>query len=117
VDAEAVFVGYGISAPDANYDDFAGLDLHGKIAVYLAGGPETIKDPLRAHEESSGERWKAMKAAGAIGMAVIFNSVNQEIPWTRIAGNRHRPVLELADANLRRDQDKQIRPGHQPGVR
>lgn len=108
VDAQAVFVGYGISAPEAGYDDFAGLDLHGKIAVYLSGGPESIKDPLRAHEESSGERWKAMKAAGAIGAAVIYNPAHQEIPWERMAGNRHRPALELADASLRRDQGKQI---------
>jgi Zn-dependent M28 family amino/carboxypeptidase len=107
VTADAVFVGYGISAPEANYDDFAGLDLRGKVAVYLAGGPDTIKDPLRAHEESSGERWKAMKAAGAIGVAVILNSANQEVPWERIAGNR-RPALELADASLRRDQGKEL---------
>ena len=107
ITADAVFVGYGISAPEANYDDFAGIDLHGKIAVYLAGGPDTIKDPLRAHEESSDERWKAMKAAGAIGVAVILNSANQEVPWERIAGNR-RPALELADASLRRDQGKEL---------
>lgn len=108
VDAEAVFVGYGISAPEANYDDFSGVDLHGKIAVYLTGGPESIKDPLRAHLESSGERWKAMKAAGAIGSAMIFNTANQEIPWDRIAGNRHKETLELADESLRHDQGKQI---------
>lgn len=108
VNAAAVFVGYGISAPEANYDDFAGVDLHGKIAIYLAGGPESIKDPLRAHEESSGERWKAMKAAGAIGSAMIFNTTNQEIPWDRIAGNRHKETLELADERLRHDQGKQI---------
>lgn len=108
VDAEAVFVGYGISAPEANYDDFATVDLHGKIAIYLTGGPESIKDPLRAHKESSGERWKAMKAAGAIGSAAIFNTANQEIPWDRIAGNRHKPTLELADESLRRDPGRQI---------
>ncbi len=108
ITADAVFVGYGISAPEANYDDFAGVDLRGKVAVYLAGGPDTIKDPLRAHEESSGERWKAMKAAGAIGAAMIFNSTNQEVPWERIAGNRQKPSLELADASLRRDQGKTI---------
>ena len=108
VSAEAVFVGYGISAPEANYDDLAGVDLHGKIAVYLAGGPDTIKDPLRAHEESTGERWRTMKAAGAIGMASILNSSNQEIPWERIAGNRQRPTLALAEADLRRDQGMKI---------
>jgi Zn-dependent M28 family amino/carboxypeptidase len=108
VDAQAVFVGYGISAPEVNYDDLSGADLHGKIAVYLAGGPDSIKDPLRAHEESSAERWKAMKAAGAIGMAAIFNPTTQEVPWERIAGNSHRPSLELADESLRNDQGKQI---------
>ncbi|MGB6357528.1 MAG: M20/M25/M40 family metallo-hydrolase [Candidatus Acidiferrales bacterium] len=108
ITTDAVFVGYGISAPEANYNDFAGLDLRGKIAVYLAGGPDTIKDPLRAHEESSGERWKAMKAAGAIGSAAIFNPVNQEVPWERIAGNRRRPALQLAEASLRRDQGREI---------
>jgi len=108
VDAEAVFVGYGISAPEANYNDFAGVDLHGKIAIYMMGGPESIKDPLRAHLESSSERWKAMKAAGAIGSAAIYNTANQEIPWDRIAGNRHKPALELAEESLRRDPGRQI---------
>ncbi|HLW81720.1 MAG TPA: M28 family metallopeptidase [Candidatus Acidoferrales bacterium] len=108
VDAGMVFVGYGMSVPEEHYDDFAGLDLRGKIAVYLSGGPSSIKDPLRAHEESIGERWKAMNAAGAIGMAVILNSANQEIPWGNIAANRERPTLELADAALRKDQGMQI---------
>jgi hypothetical protein len=108
VDAGAVFVGYGISAPEAHYDDFAGLDLRGKVAVYLAGGPEAIKDPLRAHEESSSERWKAMKGAGAIGMAEILNPVGQEIPWQRMADNRRKPALALADLSLRRDQGKLV---------
>lgn len=115
VDAQAVFVGYGISAPEANYDDFNGVDLRGKIAVYLTGGPESIKDPLRAHEESSGERWKAMKAAGAIGSAAVFNPANQEVPWERIAANSHRPSLELADGELRKDQGKQIALAINPG--
>jgi Zn-dependent M28 family amino/carboxypeptidase len=108
IEAPAAFVGYGMSVPEANYNDFAGLDLRGKIAVYLSGGPSTMKDPLRAHEESLGERWKAMRAAGAIGMAVIPNPSEQEIPWQRIAANRDHPSLELADASLRKDNGMQI---------
>jgi Zn-dependent M28 family amino/carboxypeptidase len=108
IEAPAVFVGYGMSVPEANYDDFAGQDLHGKIAVFLTGGPSTIKDPLRAHEESFGERWKAMRAAGAIGMAGIINVSEQEVPWERIAANRAQPSLALADASLRRDQGMQM---------
>jgi len=108
VNAGMVFVGYGMSVPEANYNDFAGLDLRGKIAVYLSGGPAAIPDPLRAHEESLGQRWKAMKAAGAIGMAVILNPTNQEIPWSNISRNRSRATLELADVSLREDTGMQI---------
>ncbi|HKF53743.1 MAG TPA: M28 family metallopeptidase [Candidatus Acidoferrales bacterium] len=108
IEADAVFVGYGISAPEVNYDDLAGLDLHGKIAVYLSGGPGTIRDPLRAHVESIGERWKAMKAAGAIGVASIVNPTNQEVPWERIARNRRHPSLALAETDLGREQGMKI---------
>jgi Iap family predicted aminopeptidase len=38
VDAEVVFVGYGISAAQG-YDDYAGVDLRGRIALALAGAP------------------------------------------------------------------------------
>lgn len=108
IEAPAEFVGYGMSVPEANYNDLAGLDLRGKIAVYLSGGPSTIKDPLRAHEESFGERWKALRAAGAIGIAGILNAAEQEVPWERIAANRSQPSLELADDSLRRDQGLQL---------
>src|SRR6059058_2380147 len=35
VDAPMIFVGYGIRIPDANYDELAGIDLKGKVAVYV----------------------------------------------------------------------------------
>ncbi|MGZ6029595.1 MAG: hypothetical protein ACXWK5_09270, partial [Myxococcaceae bacterium] len=39
VTAPAVFVGYGIVAPEYRWDDLAGLDLKGKVAIVLAGAP------------------------------------------------------------------------------
>jgi aminopeptidase YwaD len=39
VEGELVFVGYGISQPDAGYDDYANVDVTGKIAVILRGAP------------------------------------------------------------------------------
>ena len=39
VDAPMVFAGYGLSAPDAGHDDLAGLDLKGKIVVFINGTP------------------------------------------------------------------------------
>ena len=37
--APMVFVGYGVSAPERDWDDFKGDDLHGKIAVMLVNDP------------------------------------------------------------------------------
>lgn len=42
VDAEIVFVGYGITAPDRGYDDYAGVDVRGRIALALAGAPTSL---------------------------------------------------------------------------
>src|SRR5579863_9510086 len=39
VEAPLVFAGYGLTVPEMNYDDLAGLDLKGKIAVVLSGSP------------------------------------------------------------------------------
>ena len=64
VQAGLAFVGYGLRAPDANYDDFAGLDTKGKIAVYIAGAPSSIPSALAAHYQSAGQRWKLSKAPG-----------------------------------------------------
>src|SRR5439155_22565989 len=39
VTAPVVFAGYGIAAPGVNYDDFAGIDVAGKIVLLIAGTP------------------------------------------------------------------------------
>jgi aminopeptidase len=38
--APMVFVGYGVRAPERGWDDFKGVDLHGKIAVFLVNDPD-----------------------------------------------------------------------------
>ncbi len=77
VEAPMVFVGYGMSIPEAHYDDLAGIDLHGKIAVYVNGqGPVDAPGPLKSHYSSGVERWAALKRAGAVGIATIANPRN-----------------------------------------
>ena len=74
VEAAMVFVGYGMSIPEAHYDDFAGLDLHGKIAVYVNAAPAVeASGNVKSHFSSSAERWATLKRAGAIGSATIPN--------------------------------------------
>jgi hypothetical protein len=71
VDAPLVFVGYGLHLPSKHIDDLAGLDLHGKVVVLYNGAPAKLQGPLRAYSRMPGQRWKTLKAAGAIGIISI----------------------------------------------
>ena len=74
VDAPMVFVGYGLRIPEANFDELAGIDLKGKIAVYVnSAGPAEAPGPVKSHAGSAAERWNTLKAAGAIGTATIMS--------------------------------------------
>ncbi len=100
VSAPLVFVGYGLSIPERNYDDLAGpdlhgADLHGKIAVYISGSPADIPGALSSHYQTMAERWKALRAAGAVGTISIPNPASMDIPWSRIALNRAHPSMDL----------------------
>jgi Zn-dependent M28 family amino/carboxypeptidase len=43
--APLVFVGYGVTAPERNWDDFKGVDLHGKVALFLINDPDFEASP------------------------------------------------------------------------
>jgi hypothetical protein len=74
IDAPMVFVGYGLSIPEAKWNDLAGLDLRGKIAVYVnVPAPAAVDDNVRSHVSSAGERWAVLREAGAIGIATLPN--------------------------------------------
>ena len=95
VDAPLVFVGYGLNIPEKNFNDFAGLDLKNKVAVILTGSPAEIPSALSAHYQSRAERWKALKAAGAIGIIQIPNPASMDLPWSRMALNRNHASMDL----------------------
>jgi Zn-dependent M28 family amino/carboxypeptidase len=100
VDAPLVFVGYGLHIPEKNYNDFAGLDLTNKVAVILTGSPADIPSALSAHYQSRAERWKALKAAGAIGIIQIPNPASMDLPWSRMSLNRNHPSMDLIGAEF-----------------
>jgi Zn-dependent M28 family amino/carboxypeptidase len=95
VEAPLVFVGYGLSIPEHNYDDFKNLDLKGKLAVVFSGSPAEVPSALAAHYQSLAERWKALKAAGAIGLVIIPNPAAMDLPWARVSINWTHPSMEL----------------------
>ena len=97
VEAPLVFAGYGLTIPEKNYDDLAGLDVKGKVIVILGGSPAEIPTGLASHYQTPAERWKALKKAGVFGVIYIPNPASMDVPWSRIALNRLHPSMELAD--------------------
>jgi hypothetical protein len=77
---DLVFIGYGISSPKNGHDDFAEVDLKGKIAVVVTGVPESLRRTRLAMEE----RWETVTAArGAAGVIVIPAS-QQLMVWNQL---------------------------------
>ena len=72
-----VFVGYGISSPRNNYDDYAGLDVKGKIVVRVDNRPTALNN---AKLEATEYRDGAAKAHGAIAAIVISTRIQKM--WT-----------------------------------
>ena len=101
VTAPLVFVGYGLQIPEKHLDELGGLDLNGKIVVYLNGSPSDIPTALASHYQTLGERWKALHEAGAIGFISIPNPASMDVPWSRIALNHNQPSMDLADPEFR----------------
>ncbi len=101
IEAPAVFIGYGMHAPEANQDDLAGVDLQGKLAVFLSARPLKLAGPLAAHLQSGEVRWRALHDAGAVGMIRIPDPRAMDIPWSRAALARFNPSMTFADRSMR----------------
>src|SRR5215469_7087193 len=108
VGTHLVFVGYGLKIPEKNLDELAGLDLIGKVVVFLAGSPADIPTALASHYQTPAERWKSLHAAGALGAITIFNPASMDIPWSRISANHNQPTMDLADPEFFETQGQQI---------
>ncbi|MCY1047331.1 M20/M25/M40 family metallo-hydrolase [Corallococcus sp. bb12-1] len=100
VEAPLVFVGYGLSIPEKGYDDFAGLDLKGKVVVLLQGGPSNIPGPVKSHFSAWSERVKVLKSAGAVGFVYLQNPKLLELPWERMVAASRNPTVLFADPSL-----------------
>ncbi len=102
-DAPLVFLGYGLNLPKQGYDDFAGLDLKGKIAVVLSGGPSTISGAIKSDARSN--RAEQLGKLGAMGVISLTAPHQIEIPWARQKLIARQPGMYLADAKLRDMKD------------
>jgi hypothetical protein len=70
-DAPMVFVGFGVVAPDYKRNDYAGVDVRGKIVVMLSGAPKSIPGEIRAHYGNGATKAVLAEAKGAIGIITV----------------------------------------------
>lgn len=94
VRAPAVFVGFGIHAPDFGYDDFGSIDLRGKVAVILAGSPDQLPATARAHFNR--EKTAELARRGAVAVVSVLTPREQNrSPWAAILAGARFPRMRL----------------------
>jgi len=102
-DSPVVFVGYGITAADLKYDDYAGVDVSGKIALALSGSPDG-DNPHGQFGRYEDVRWKAIAAKdkGAKALLVIATEDNfkedrlAKLQFDNMAGEAGLPVAVIS---------------------
>ncbi|MGE8279324.1 MAG: M28 family metallopeptidase [Stenotrophomonas sp.] len=103
--APLVFLGYGVKAPERNWDDFKGVDLKGKIAVVLINDPD--------FESGAGDfdgkgmtyygRWtyKFEEGArqGAAGVLIVHETAPASYGWATVAGSNTNTMFDVVRQN------------------
>ncbi len=83
--AEVVFVGYGIQAPEYDWDDYKGVDLGGKVLLIMNNDPDWDPELFAGETRLWYGRWdyKYLSAArqGAAGAIIIHTSPSAGYPW------------------------------------
>ncbi|WP_460638052.1 M28 family metallopeptidase [Larkinella harenae] len=104
--SELVFVGYGIVAPEYQWNDYAGLDVKGKTVVVMVNDPGQIDSTLfKGNTMTYYGRWtyKYEEAArqGAAGVLIVHESKAASYGWSvvRSSFSKSKLYLEAADGN------------------
>lgn len=96
VTATAVFVGQAIDAPELGHDDFADIDLRGRIAVVFGGAPDTFPATQRAYYSSSHAKAEAVASRGAVGLLMVNTAADEAgSPWSRTSERWNQPAMRL----------------------
>lgn len=99
--APVVFVGYGVHAPERDWNDFKGQDLKGKIALVLVNDPdfETQKGDFGGKAMTYYGRWtyKFEEAArqGAVGFLVIHETAPASYGWETVKNSNTNAVFDI----------------------
>ncbi|WP_313645202.1 M28 family metallopeptidase [Stenotrophomonas sp.] len=103
--APLVFLGYGVKAPERNWDDFKGVDLKGKIAVVLINDPdfETGAGDFDGKGMTYYGRWtyKYEEGArqGAAGVLIVHETAPASYGWATVAGSNTNTMFDVVRQN------------------
>ena len=104
-DSELVFVGYGVVAPEYDWDDYAGMDFSGKTVVILVNDPgfaTSNPDLFNGRAMTYYGRWtyKYEEAArqGAAAALIVHDTEPASYPWAVVINSWSQAQFELAEA-------------------
>ena len=107
-DAELVFVGYGIQAPEYDWDDFKDADLEGKVLVIMNNDPDWDPDLFGGETRLWYGRWdyKYLSAArqGAAGAIIIHTAPSAGYPFQVVQTSWTGEQFELPAGDEPRNQ-------------
>ena len=109
--APLVFVGYGINAPERGWNDYAGLDMRGKVAVVLVNDADFEQPELNTFNGKAMTyygRWtyKFEEAArqGAAGVLIVHETKPASYGWATVQGSWSAPQFDIVRANPNADR-------------
>lgn len=107
LDGALAFAGYAITAPEYGYDDLAGADLSGKIAVVLEGAPSSDRPGFfppapRADLSRTREKLRRIAAKGAAGVVLVYTPEMEAgyAPWEIYASSRAAEQFAWVEGNV-----------------
>jgi len=97
--AEIVFVGYGIDAPEQEWDDFGGMDLRGKVLLMLNNDPDWDPDLFEGTKRLYYGRWtykyESAAAQGAVAAIIIHTTPSAGYGWNVVQSGWSGEQFEL----------------------
>ncbi len=114
--SDVVFVGYGVTAPEQGWDDYAGVDVRGKTVVILINDPDwqtmSREAPFEGRAMTWYGRWpyKFENAAkhGAAAAIIVHDTEPAAYPWAVVQSSWTGPQLELDEKGDHLDQSQVI---------
>ena len=104
-DAPMIFLGYGVRAPERNWDDFKGVDLHGKVGVVLINDPdfETGQGDFGGKAMTYYGRWtyKYEEAArqGLAGLLIVHETAPAAYGWATVKNSNTNTMFDIVRSN------------------